>query len=37
MIRADKIKILIVDDEQLILEEITEALTDEGYDCVTAV
>jgi len=30
------IKILIVDDEEIILEEVAEALTDEGYDCFVA-
>ncbi len=27
-------KILLVDDEPLIAEEASEALTDEGYDCI---
>ena len=30
------IKILIVDDEEIILEEASEALTDEGYECFVA-
>ena len=29
-------KVLVVDDEQYILEEISEALTDEGYECFSA-
>jgi len=29
-------KILIVDDEEIILEETSEALTDEGYECCVA-
>ena len=29
-------KILIVDDEELILDLISEALTDEGYECLVA-
>jgi DNA-binding response OmpR family regulator len=27
------IKLLIVDDEEIILEEVSEALADEGYEC----
>jgi len=27
---------LIVDDEEIILEEVSETLTDEGYDCFVA-
>jgi DNA-binding NtrC family response regulator len=34
--RVIPIKILIVDDEDTILEEAAETLTDEGYDCVVA-
>ncbi len=30
------IKILIVDDEEIILEEVSETLTDEGYECFVA-
>jgi DNA-binding NtrC family response regulator len=30
------IKILIVDDEEIILEEVAETLTDEGYECFVA-
>jgi DNA-binding NtrC family response regulator len=30
------IKILIVDDEEMILEEASETLTDEGYECFVA-
>ena len=30
------IKILIVDDEEMILEEMAEILTDEGYECFVA-
>ena len=30
------VKILIVDDEPLIVEEASEALTDEGYECLVA-
>ncbi len=30
------IKILIVDDEEIILEEASEVLTDEGYECFIA-
>ncbi len=33
---AISIKILIVDDEEFILEETLEALTDEGYECFRA-
>ncbi len=29
-------KVLVVDDEKYILEEISEALTDEGYECFPA-
>lgn len=31
------IKILIVDDEEIILEEARETLTDEGYECFVAI
>lgn len=31
-----KTKILVVDDEVLIIEEIAEALNDEGFECLTA-
>jgi DNA-binding NtrC family response regulator len=31
------IKILIVDDEEIILEEALETLTDEGYECFIAI
>jgi DNA-binding NtrC family response regulator len=34
--RAISIKILVVDDEEIILEEALEALTDEGYECFGA-
>jgi DNA-binding NtrC family response regulator len=34
--KATSIKILIVDDEELILEEASEVLTDEGYECFIA-
>ena len=34
--KTTSIKILIVDDEELILEEASEVLTDEGYECFTA-
>ena len=34
--RVIAIKILIVDDEDIILEEAAETLTDEGYDCFVA-
>jgi len=34
--RVIAIKILIVDDEDIILEEAAETLTDEGYDCLVA-
>jgi|TARA_B110000908_G_C10249623_1_gene451088 DNA-binding NtrC family response regulator len=30
------IKVLIVDDEEIILEEASEALTDQGYECFVA-
>ncbi len=30
------IKILVVDDEKYILDELSEALTDEGYECLSA-
>ena len=30
------IKILIVDDEPIIVEEVSETLTDEGYECLVA-
>jgi DNA-binding NtrC family response regulator len=30
------VKILIVDDEDFILEEVSETLTDEGYECFLA-
>ncbi len=32
--RGSTIKILIVDDEESILEEAAEALTDEGFECL---
>lgn len=34
--RTISIKILIVDDEEIILEEASETLTDEGYECFLA-
>lgn len=34
--RTIPIKILIVDDEEIILEEASETLTDEGYECFVA-
>jgi DNA-binding NtrC family response regulator len=34
--RAILTKILIVDDEEIILEEVSETLTDVGYDCLVA-
>ena len=34
--KAISIKLLIVDDEEDILEEVSEALTDEGYECFVA-
>jgi DNA-binding NtrC family response regulator len=34
--KAISIKLLIVDDEETILEEVSEALTDEGYECFVA-
>ena len=30
------VKIIIVDDEPIIVEEASEALTDEGYECLSA-
>ena len=30
------VKIIIVDDESVIIEEVSEALTDEGYECLSA-
>jgi DNA-binding NtrC family response regulator len=30
------VKIIIVDDEPIIAEEVSETLTDEGYDCLSA-
>jgi DNA-binding NtrC family response regulator len=33
---AMTVKILIVDDEEFILDEASETLTDEGYDCFVA-
>jgi two-component system nitrogen regulation response regulator NtrX len=34
--KAISIKILIVDDEEIILEEVAETLADEGYECFVA-
>jgi DNA-binding NtrC family response regulator len=34
--KAISIKLLIVDDEEIILEEVSETLTDEGYECFVA-
>ena len=34
--RTISIKILIVDDEEIILEETSETLTEEGYECFLA-
>jgi DNA-binding NtrC family response regulator len=31
------IKVLIVDDEEIILEEASETLTEEGYECFVAI